>query len=150
MAETRMRVSNSALVYHRVAAVGDMPVHDVATTDSVVSSLGGSADFQLEGDETVVHVDASKVQDGTEAAIGSAAIADYIYIKHTGFTTAAKTTATTSTITVGVGGTYANGGFTIVSGGSVTLYGLGAGSNNLSEFQLDAQGGDVYVEIVYL
>jgi len=145
-----MRVSNNALVYHRVAAAGDMAEHDVATTDTVVSSLGGSADFQLEGDETVVHVDASKVQDTTEAAIGSAAIADYIYIKNTGFQDAAKTTTTTTNITVGVGGTFANGGFTLFPGGSITLYGLGAGSNNLSEFQLDSNSGDVYVEIVYL
>jgi len=150
MASTRMRVSNNALVYHRVAAVGDMAEHDVATTDTVVSSLGGSADFQLEGDETVAHVDVSKVQGTSEAAIGSAAIADYIYIKHTGFEEAAKTTATTANITVGVGGTFANGGFTLVPGGSVTLYGLGGGSDNLSEFQLDSTSGNVYVEIVYL
>ena len=150
MASTRMRTSSSAIVYHRIAAAGDMAEHDVSTTDSVVSSLGGSGDFQLEADETVVHVDASKVQDTTEAAIGSAAIADYLYIKNTGFTTAAKTTATTSNITVGVGGTFANGGFTLVSGDSITMYGLGGGSNNLSEFQLDSTSGDIYAEIVYL
>ncbi len=35
MASTRMRLSTSATVFHRVAAAGDMAVHDVGTTDTV-------------------------------------------------------------------------------------------------------------------
>ena len=76
MASTRMRISTSAQVFHRVAAAGDMAPHDVGTTDTVAQGLGGSADFELETDETVAHVSASKVQNTTEAVIGSAAIAD--------------------------------------------------------------------------
>tara|TARA_R100000458_G_C8113788_1_gene135493 strand:- start:43 stop:495 length:453 start_codon:yes stop_codon:yes gene_type:complete len=150
MASTRMRVNHSASVFHRIAAAGDMPAHDVSTSDTVVSSLGGTADFELESDETVAHVSASKVQDTTEAAIGSAAIADYIYIKNSGFTSSAKTTATTSNLTVGVGGAFASGGFTLAAGEAITLHGLGGGSDNLSEFQLDSSSGDIYVEIAYL
>ena len=150
MASTRMRVNHSASVFHRIAAAGDMPAHDVSTSDRVVSSLGGTADFELESDETVAHVSASKVQDATEAAIGSAAIADYIYIKNSGFTSSAKTTATTSNLTVGVGGAFASGGFTLAAGEAITLHGLGGGSDNLSEFQLDSSSGDIYVEIAYL
>ena len=150
MASTRMRVSASSQVFHRVAAAGDMPLHDIATTDTVAQDMGGSADFELESDETVVHVDASAVFDASESAIGSAAIADYIYIKNTGFTSSAKSTATTSTLTVGVGGTFANGGFTLAAGEAITLHGLGGGSDNLSEFQLDSSSGNIYVEVKYL
>tara|TARA_R110002020_G_scaffold50363_11_gene142434 strand:+ start:955 stop:1407 length:453 start_codon:yes stop_codon:yes gene_type:complete len=150
MASTRMRINSSASVFHRVAAVGDMAQHDIATSDSVAQNMGGSADFELESDETVVHVDASKIQDASETAIGSAAMTDYIYIKNTGFTSSAKSTATTSNLTVGVGGTFANGGFTLAAGEAITLHGLGGGSDNLSEFQLDSSSGDIYVEIKYL
>jgi hypothetical protein len=127
-----------------------MAVHDVGTTDTVAQGMGGTADFELESDETVVHVDASAVFDASESTIGSAAIADYIYIKNTGFTTSAKSTATTSTLTVGVGGAFASGGFTLSAGEAITMHGLGAGSNNLSEFQLDSSSGDIYVEVKYL
>jgi hypothetical protein len=150
MASTRMRVSQSTQVFHRVAAAGDMAVHDVATTDTIAQGMGGTADFELESDETVVHVDASAVFDASESAIGSAAIADYIYIKNTGFTTSARTTATASTLTVGVGGAFASGGFTLSAGEAITMHGLGGGSDNLSEFQLDSSSGDIYVEVKYL
>ena len=150
MASTRMRISTSTQVFHRIAAAGDMAQHDVGTSDTVVQGLGGSADFELETDETVTHVSASKVQDTTEAAIGSAAIADYIYIKNTGFTTSAKTTSSTANLTVGVGGAFTAGGFTLAPGEAITLHGLAAGSDNLAEFQLDSTSGDIYVEIAYL
>ncbi len=145
-----MKVYQSATVYHRVAAAGDMAEHDVATTDTVAKNLGGSADFELEADETVAHVDASAVFDASESTIGSAAIADYIYIKNTGYTSAAKTTTTSSNLTVGVGGAFASGGFTLAAGESILLHGLGGGSDNLSEFQLDSSSGNIYVEIKYL
>ena len=149
--QTRMRVSTSADVFHRVGASGDMGQHDVMTTDTVAQSMGGTADFLLESDTTVVHVDVSKTQDGTEASIGdTTSIADYIYIKNTGFTSSAKTTTTTSDLTVGVGGAFASGGFTLKAGEAITLHGLGAGSNQLNEFQLDSSSGDIYVEIKYL
>ena len=145
-----MRISQSTQVFHRIAAAGDMAVHDVGTTDTVAQGMGGTADFELESDETVVHVDASAVFDASESTIGSAAIADYIYIKNTGFTTSAKSTATTSTLTVGVGGAFASGGFTLSAGEAITMHGLGGGSDNLSEFQLDSSSGDIYVEVKYL
>ena len=149
--QTRMRINTNAQVYHRVGSSGDMPQHDVATNDAVAQGMGGTADFQLESDTTVVHVDESKTQDRTEAVIGdTTSIADYIYIKNTGYTSSAKTTTTTSDLTVGVGGAFASGGFTLSAGESITLHGLGAGSNQLSEFQLDSSSGDIYVEIKYL
>ena len=148
---TRMRINSNAQVFHRVGSDGDMPEHDIATTDTVAQNMGGSADFLLESDASVVHVDISKTQDATEAVIGdTTSIADYIYIKNTGFTSSAKTTTTTSDLTVGVGGDFTNGGFTLKSGEEITLHGLGGGSNQLNEFKLDSSSGDIYVEIKYL
>ena len=147
---TRMKVRSAVSVFHRIDAADDVPAHDVATSDAVAKNMGSSVDFELESDGDVTHVDASKVQGTTEAAIGSAAINDYIYIKHSGYTTAAKTTATAQLLTVGIGGTFANGGFTLVAGESILLHGLGGGSDNLSEIQLDSASGDIYVEIKYL
>ena len=53
-------------------------------------------------------------------------------------------------MTVGIGGVFASGGFTLSSGEAITLHGLGGGSDNLNEIQLDSSSGDIYVEIVYL
>ena len=49
-----------------------------------------------------------------------------------------------------MGGAFASGGFTLSPGEAITLHGLGGGSNNLSEFQLDSSSGDIYVEVKYL
>ena len=151
MASTRMRINNSATVYHRVAAVGDMAAHDVGTTDSVAQGMGGSADFELETDETVVHVDVSKVATATGGgvAIGSAAITDYLYIKHSGFTTAAKSTATTALLKWGVGDPDADG-WSLSPGESIVLHGAGTGCDNISEIFLESASGDIYTEIKYL
>jgi len=62
----------------------------------------------------------------------------------------ATAVATDSFITIGVGGTFANGGFTLAAGEAICLHGLGDGSNNLSEFQIDSSVAATYVEIVYL
>ena len=148
---TRMKTTSSTLVYHRVVTSGDMDGHDVGTADAVASGMGGSGDFQIDTDTTTVHVDESKVQGTTEAAISASAtsITQYIYIKNTGFTTAAKTVSTTSDLTVGIGGSFTAGGFTLSAGEAITLHGLGGGSNQLTEIQLDSSSADIYVEIKY-
>ena len=151
MATTRMKVSSNATVFHRVAGVQDMPQHDIGTSDSAVSGLGGSADFQIDSDENTTYSTAHKQQGaGSEAAIGSGAINQFIHIKHTGFQEASKTNTTTSNLTVGIGGTFASGGFTLASGEAITLHGLGGSSDNLSEIQLNSASGNIYVEVVYL
>ena len=149
---TRMRVSSSSQVFHRVGAVGDLPQTDVRTSDTVAQGVGGSADFQIEGDETVVHVSVSKVVTTAAAIGGDVDIASYIYIKNTGYTTSAKTAATTSTVNVGLGAAYATAvqGFKLEAGEAITLHGLTAASDNLNAIFLTSSSGDVYTEIVYL
>ena len=150
MATTRMKVSSNATVFHRVAGVQDMPQHDIGTSDSAVSGLGGSADFQIDSDENTTYSTAHKQQGTSETAIGSGAISQFIHIKHTGFQEASKTNTTTSNLTVGIGGTFASGGFTLASGEATTLHGLGGSSDNLSEIQLNSASGNIYVEVVFL
>ena len=150
MATTRMKVSSNATVFHRVATANDMPQHDIGTSDGAVSGLGGSADFQIDTDENTTYSTAHKQQGTSEAAIGSGAITQFIHIKHTGFQESSKTNTTTENLTVGIGGVFASGGFTLASGEAITLHGLGGGSDNLSEIQLDSSSGNIYVEVVYL
>ena len=150
MATTRMKVSSNATVFHRVAGVQDMPQHDIGTSDSAVSGLGGSADFQIDSDENTTYSTEHKQQGESEGAIGSGAISQFIHIKHTGFQEASKTNTTAENLTVGIGGTFASGGFTLASGEAITLHGLGGSSDNLSEIQLNSASGNIYVEVVYL
>ncbi len=150
MASTRMRLSTSVQVYHRVAAANDMGAHDIGTNDPAVSGLGGSGDFEVHGSSDADYVTNHRVQGTTEAPIaGAGDIEDFIFIKNTGYTTSTKATATTSDLTVGIGGTFANGGFTLSSGESIALHGMGDGSDALSEINIDSSSGDIYVEVVY-
>ena len=148
---TRLRLSTSAQAFHRVGAGTDMGEHDVGTTDTAVSGLGGSADFQIDGDDDTTYVDESAVFDatGTGVAIASSAsITAFLYIKHTGFTSSAKSTATTQLLKVGVGDPDADG-FSLSAGEAITLHGFGSGTNNISYWKLESASGDIYVEVLY-
>ena len=153
MATTRMRTSSSTTVFHRVGASDDMAEHDVGTSDANVSGLGGTGEFQIAANSTVTYADASKVQGTSEAPINGSSgtvVGQFLHIKHSGFTSADKDTTTAETLTVGIGGAFAAGGFTLASGEAITLHGLGAGSDDLNDIQLDSSSGNIYVEITYL
>lgn len=148
---TRLRLSTSAQAFHRVGAGTDMGEHDVGTTDTAVSGLGGTADFQIDGDDDTTYVDESAVFDATGTGVviaSSAAITAFLYIKHTGFTSSAKSTATTQLLKVGVGDPDADG-FSLSAGEAITLHGFGSGTNNISYWKLESASGDIYVEVLY-
>ena len=160
---TRMRISNSAQVFHRVPADNDMATHDVGTGDTNVAGLGSSADFPLEADATVTYVTGGWVQDATEIALshanalnGDATIGatGFIHIKNTGYTSSAKTTAVAadSKITIGLGASpaFATAGFSLSPGEAICLHGLGAASDRLSQIACDSSVAATYVEVVYL
>jgi hypothetical protein len=149
---TVLRYAARADFFQSFTADNDAPAHDVASTDSTVSGgLHGIADATIDNDNNASYSTEHKVQAaGSEAAIGSGSITQFIWIKHTGFTTADKDTATTSYLTIGIGGAYSAGGFGLEAGGGILLERLGAGSDNLSEIQLDSSSGDIYVEVVYM
>ena len=150
--QTHIKSITQYTVYHEVEASGDLPTANVTTNDTVAQNMDGEGTAVLHASSTAItHVDASKVQAAaSEAAIaGSTSITKYLYMKNTGYTTSGKTAATTSTLTVGCGGTFANGGFTLSAGEAICLHGLGGGSDNLAEWQLNSSSGNIYVEIKY-
>ena len=148
---TRLRLSTSAQAFHRVGAGTDMAEHDVGTTDTAVSGLGGVSDFQIDSDDNTVYVDASKVADATgggTAIASSASISAFLHIKHTGFTSSAKTTATTQLLKVGIGDPDADG-FSLSAGEAITLHGFGTGASNINYWYLESASGDIYTEVLY-
>ena len=147
----RMKMSVNASIFHRLAAINDAAGHDVSTSAANSSGLGGSGDFQIDSDDDITIGTAHQVVDETEAAIGSGSCANFLYIKNTGYTSSAKTTAVgeASYITVGIGGAYAAGGFKLYAGQAIILPGMSAGSDNLSECQIDSSVAATYVEITY-
>jgi hypothetical protein len=156
MAEsTRMRTSSSTAAFIRVAesSSGDMAVHDVGTSDAAVSGIGGTGEFEIASTADATYATGHVVHTTSSAALGSGAISKFVSIKHTGFTSAAKSTATTTgTCLVTLGGldaaTY--GGFTLVSGEQITLHGMNTEANNLSKIFIICANESVYVEVVYL
>ena len=154
MASTRLRVNTSSQIFHRVAEANDLPQTDVGTSDANAQGIGGLGEIEISTGSNVTYGTAHQVVDSTEAAMGGdVAITKFISIKNTGYTSSDKDTAVAdgATLTVGVGGAFASaGGFTLMAGEQITLHGLGGGSNNLSEFQLDSSVAATYVEIVYL
>ena len=152
MASTSIRLTTDYQVFHTVATDNDMPETDIDTIDANVQNLTGEGEFIIEASSTnVAYTTAHKVQGaGSEAAIaGSAAIGDFLYIKHSGYQEALKTTASTANLTVGVGGVFASGGFTLAPGEAICFHGLGGGSDNISEWQLNSSSGNIYAEVVY-
>ena len=148
---TRLRLSTSAQAFHRVGAGTDMAEHDVGTTDTAVSGLGGVSDFQIDSDDNTVYVDASKVADATgggTAIASSASISAFLHIKHTGFTSSAKSTATAQLLKVGVGDPDAVG-FSLSAGEAICLHGFGTGASNINYWYLESASGDIYTEVLY-
>ena len=153
MASTRLRVNTSSQIFHRVAQADDLPQTDVGTSDTNAQGIGGTGEIEIASGSAVTYGTSHQVVDATEAVIGGdVAITKFISIKNTGFTSSVKDTAVASgaTLTVGLGGAHATAGFTLVAGEQITLHGLGAGSDNLNQIQLDSSVAATYVEVVYL
>ena len=149
MATTRMKVSNSVQVYHRNAAATDMPAYDIGTSDVNAKGMGGSGDFEIDNDTNTAYVISSKVQDASAGAISSGAISKFIYIKHSGYTSATKDTATTALLDIGLGAESGDTvpGFKLEPGESIVLHGLSNDIDNLGNYFLKSSSGNIYVEI---
>ena len=150
MATTRVKASNSTQVYHRHAASNDAPLADVATSESLAVGLGSSADFQLDGDDAQTWTDESSVAAASgETAMETLGSPILVWIKHSGFTSSAKTTATTNTVQIGIGGAAANGFITLFPGESIMVHGLGTNVDNLNDLDMITSSSDaVYVECI--
>ena len=144
---TRMQIGQSTTIYHRITASNDAAEHDTATSEVLASGLGSSADFELDSDDNITYVTGHQVCTGSRSALsGGTACTAFIYIKHTGFTTADKDTASASSVKLDIGG--ANESFTIFPEESILLHHLGTSCDALSNWYADPSSDDVYLEIV--
>ena len=149
MATTRIKTANSTTIYHRHAASNDAPTIDVATSETTASGLGSSSDFQILADDTTAWTDESSVAEASgETQMEALASPKLIWIKHSGFTSSAKTTSTTNTVQIGIGGAAANGFITLFPDESITIHGLGTNVDNLDDLDMITSSSDaVYVEV---
>ena len=152
MADTRLKVATSATVYHRHAATNDAPLSDVVTNESLASGLGSSADFLFDADDNQTWTDESSVASASgETQMEALGSPLFLWIKHSGFQEAAKTTASTSTtkVMIGVGGAAANGFISLFPGQSIILTApFGSNIDNLDDFDMITSASEaVYVEV---
>ena len=152
MATTRVKMGVNASVYHRHAAAGDAPQSDVSTSESLATGLGSLSDFQLLNNDTTTWTDESSVAAASgETAMEALASPKLIWIKHSGYQNAAKTTASTSTTTVmiGVGGAAANGFISLYPDQSIALTApFGSNIDNLNDLDMITSASEaVYVEV---
>jgi len=147
MSTTRMRTANSTTIYHRIAASGDSAEHDVATNVSEASGLGSSADFQIDNDIDLTYVDGSQVINSTLSPLsGATSCTAFVFFKHSGYTTAEKTTTTNDGVKISFYNDIGNY-FTLEPGESFIFHGLGPSLDLLSDFYVDSEGDDIYLEI---
>tara|TARA_R100000008_G_C3570401_1_gene161740 strand:- start:717 stop:1190 length:474 start_codon:yes stop_codon:yes gene_type:complete len=152
MATTRVQVSTNATVYHRHAAANDAPQSDVATSESLASGLGSSSDFQLLNNDTTTWTDESSVAAASgETAMETLGGVKMVWIKHSGYQDAAKTTASTATTTVmiGIGVAADNGFISLYPGQSIVLTSpFGSNIDNLNDLDMITSASEaVYVEV---
>ena len=152
MASTRVKVGTKASVYHRHATANDAPSADVATNEALASGLGGSADFEIDTDDNQSWTDESSVASASgETSMENIASPLLIWIKHSGYQDAAKTTASTATtkLMIGIGGAAANGFISLYPNQSIVLTKpFGSNVGNLNDFDMiTSESEAVYVEV---
>ena len=151
MASTRVKASNQATIYHRIAELGDQPQTDVGTTETLATKVGSSGDFQLLADSTIVMTEQNQEITGVEQ-LATVASPKLIWIKHSGFTSSAKTVANIAdTLLVGItDGTAVAEGFTSLSADQSILLTapFGSGVTNLNDIQLKASANTIFAEII--
>ena len=95
---TRMQIGQSTTIYHRITASNDAAEHDTATSEVLASGLGSSADFELDSDDDITYVENNQlvttIDELNAGAESNTSCTAFIWIKHSGFQDAAKTTAT--------------------------------------------------------
>ena len=148
---TRMKIAQSATIYHRITASNDFDVHDIGTNVALAKGLGSSADFELDNDDDVTYVSQHQIVTSSRGALdeggaASTACDAFIWIKNTGFTTAAKTVPTESLLKIDTG--TANTHFSLAAGESILLHDLGSAIDEVQDWYGDSSSTDIYVEVI--
>tara|TARA_R100000656_G_scaffold124083_1_gene101487 strand:+ start:2945 stop:3466 length:522 start_codon:yes stop_codon:yes gene_type:complete len=162
---TRIKVSSAATPYIRVVAVdndSDYITHDIATNENLSTGLGSSVDVELTGDDATTYRDncSAVFTSRTAVQLADGASVAFIFIKNSGYTSAAKTTATNNLLRVIMGGhndttNAASKFFTLHPNESILFHGpFGDGNDNSNEWYVASSSfagdgdADVYGEII--
>ena len=151
---TRMQLAQSATIYHRITASNDAAVHDTATSETLASSLGSSADFELDSDDDITYVDNSQLVttiDELDAGSGgsSTACTAFIWIKTSGFSDAAKTTALAATVYLKIHfQEAANEYIRLFPGESIMFHNPGTALDAVNDYWATTSTGTIYAEVI--
>ena len=150
---TRMKIAQSSTVYHRVTAAGDFDVHDTATNEALASGLGSSIDFELDSDDGIAYVSNHQLVttlDELDAGAGaSTACTAFIWIKHSGYQDAAKTTATAASTVLKIAfQNDANHYISLHPGESIMFHHPGTSLDAVNDYWCTAGTGTVYAEVI--
>lgn len=153
---TRMKIGQSATIYHRIGAVGgsDVAQHDTATSESLARGLGSSADFELDTDDNITYVENHQLVttiDELDAGAGGASTpcTAFIWIKNSGFSDAAKTTALAATVYLKIHfQSSANEYISLFPGESILFHNPGSALSAVNDYWATSSTGTIYTEVV--
>ena len=151
---TRMKIAQSSTIYHRMDAANDAAQHDTPTSESLAAGLGSSADFELDSDDNITYVDNSQLVttiDELDAGAGgsSTACTAFIWIKNSGFSDAAKTTAIAATVYLKIHfQEAANEYISLFPGESIMFHNPGTALDAVNDYWATTSTGTIYVEVI--
>jgi len=151
---TRMQIAQSATIYHRMDLANDAAVHDTPTSEALAAGLGSSADFELDSDDNITYVDNSQLVttiDELDAGAGgsSTACTAFIWIKNSGFSDAAKTTALAATVYLKIHfQESANEYISLFPGESILFHNPGTALDAVNDYWATTSTGTIYAEVI--
>lgn len=134
-------------------ASNDASVHDVATNEALAAGLGSSVDFELDSDDNITYVSnhqlVTTIDQLDAGADSTASCTAFIWIKHSGFQDAAKTTETASTTTLRIHfAEEATKYICLLPGESIIFHNPGSGLDRVDDYWATAGTGTVYAEVI--
>ena len=148
---TRMQHGESSTIYHRLDASGDAAIHDTATGAALAGGLGSSSDFQISGDSDITIVDQSQlvttIDELDAGGDSTTACTAFCWIKHSGFSDAAKTTAVTTVLKIHFQEVAADY-ISLFPGQSIMFSVPGTGLDRIDDYWATASSGTIYAEVM--
>ena len=148
---TRMQHGESSTIYHRLDASGDAAIHDTATGAALAGGLGSSSDFQISGDSDITIVDQSQAVTTLATLAGggasTTACTAFCWIKHSGFSDAAKTTAVTTVLKIHFQEVAADY-ISLYPGQSIMFTVPGTGLDRIDDYWATTSSGTIYAEVM--
>ena len=148
---TRIKYLEKSVIYHRMEASGDAAIHDVATGAANAGGLGSSADFQLSADSDITVVDQSQLVttlDQLDAGGASTtSCTAFCWIKNSGFSDAAKTTAVTTVLKIHFQEVAADY-ISLFPGQSIMFSVPGTGLDRIDDYWATSSSGTIYAEVM--